>query len=160
MLGVLLHVMLHVSDPCIMFHLMLHVLFHVVFPSSCHVRIMCFASCFWLHVSCFLSSFMFHVSFLMSCCCVSCLMSCFALQIMCLSCPVVDVKHVTASTSVDTIGMRSQNNEGRHEPRQHESCFWCHEGFVACLISCIVSCWMSCFMLHIISQTCNRIDKC
>ena len=45
MLGVLLHGMLHASDPCIMFLLMLHVVFHVALPASCHVRIMCFASC-------------------------------------------------------------------------------------------------------------------
>ena len=74
MLGVLLHVMLHASDPCIMFHLMLHVVFHVVLPSSCHVRVRCCAACFLLHVSCLFSSFMFHVSFLMSCCFVSCFM--------------------------------------------------------------------------------------
>ena len=120
-------------------------------------------SCVLHHVSCF----MFHASFRASCfmfrssCRVaSCHASCHALCFvsMCLSCLIVDAKRVTASTSVDTIGMRSQNHEGRHGPRKHESCFMAcfmlyviyvtfHAlGHALCLASCLASCFMACFM--------------
>ena len=145
---VMIHASYHKSSTSrFMLHLMLQILFRVVRPSSCHV------SC-PRHVFCFT----IHVSFLVSCCFVSCFMSCFLFELMCLSCLIVDVKRVSASTSVDTIGMRSQIHEGRHGPRKHESCFMAcfmlyviyvtfHAlGHALCLASCLASCFMACFM--------------
>ena len=99
---------------------------------------------------------MFHSSCRVVSCHASCHASCFIS--MCLSCLIVDVKSVTAlqGTSVDTIGMRSQNHAGRHGLRKHESRFMCHEAFVACFMSC----FLACSMLYVIYFTFHAFVLC
>ena len=149
MLYVLLHVMLHASDPRFMFHLMLHVLLHVVLPCSCHVS--CphhvFCSCSMLHRSCLVSKFMFHVSFLMLCCFVSCFMSCFVFHkhVSFMSC-----RRCQTCNSVDKrwyYWLHSQNYEGRHRPKNHESpCVMRDLSHAWCHASCHAWCHASCFI--------------